>query len=259
MFAKILQRSATVAMRQGPAHFNAVRQMMTINSMRAAQMVQARQVMGTASIRSIGEDRPRRYVVVENEVEGMRPRIRDLNSLFVKSVGDLTEEQLKAFFEKYGEIKALTISPIGQGDDAVNCAWVNFDSADPATKVLEEGVSSIEGQTVEVLPKISRKKLSKFDSNILSIKVANKGKLTKEQVEQKLSTMGEVRLVTEKVYNDQPTGDNFRVFFIKYTDANFAQDQLNGDFIDGQKVYVDKFVPPQDRPRRYQENERDQE
>ena len=55
MFAKILQRSATVAMRQGPAHFNAVRQMMTINSMRATQMVQARQVMGTASIRWFSE------------------------------------------------------------------------------------------------------------------------------------------------------------------------------------------------------------
>uniref|UniRef100_A0A914XJV9 Peroxisomal multifunctional enzyme type 2 n=1 Tax=Plectus sambesii TaxID=2011161 RepID=A0A914XJV9_9BILA len=93
---------------------------------------------------------------IPREVSASNPEMKvQTTRLFVPGVRDEhTEENLQAYFEKYGKVKSVVIRR-----DKL-CAFVDFEDADPVTKCALERAHYIEGHRCDVKKALSRDELT---------------------------------------------------------------------------------------------------
>ena len=111
--------------------------------------------------------------MIPAEEEGVRGQVHDTHKIMLRDIGELSEDAIKGFFEKYGSIVHMNTKVVNFRDTQTeeNAAWIQFENQDGPNTILSElgDETEIDGKSVKVNKVIHRKNPSAHDSYTLFV------------------------------------------------------------------------------------------
>lgn len=155
---------------------------------------------------------------------------------------EITQENIAELFKQYGKITNIELK--NRKNTPTSSAFVTFETHEQASKVIEEcNYSRVGDSSLHIQWQMMNPHNHNYNSNLVIKELPSK--VEEASLNSHFRKYGEVlscKII--KKGNDKNIG---YVQFARVEDANKALDDLQNALIEGQPVYVDKFVPREDR------------
>jgi len=207
-----------------------------------------------------GVKRPRENDDAPQQPQAKKSAEGESNKLFVRGIRDSTEDQVKEYFSKYGEV-FVKVPTNRETGESRGFAFVEYQTVEEAKKVLNEGFEHYMGDlTVNVsfsTPKPENNRKSgdfnnrSFNNNdnqsseeTNELYVGGVGGLEEDSLYKHFSQFGNLEKV--RIPTDRETGEQKNFAFVTYSTVDDAKSALAGGQraqIDGQSIYARMATP----------------